>query len=76
MLKQRKYAEAEPLLVAGYDGMKRQADKIPPASRGRVAEALDRLIELLDATGKPDEARARRVEKAALAAPSPAPAQP
>jgi eukaryotic-like serine/threonine-protein kinase len=70
LLGQKKYAEAEPLLQAGYEGMKQRAAKIPPTARTRPVEALDRLIELAEATGKPDEAKARREEKAKLAAPT------
>jgi eukaryotic-like serine/threonine-protein kinase len=43
---QGKTAAAEPLLRAGYDGMKARADKIPWAAQSRVAEARDRLSNL------------------------------
>ena len=33
LLGQKKYAEAEPLLLAGYEGMKARADKIPPQGK-------------------------------------------
>ena len=49
--------------------MKQRSDKIPPQGKPRIAEALDRLIELAEATGKPDEARAWRDEKAKLSPP-------
>lgn len=66
LLGQQKYPEAEPLLRAGYEGMKEQADKIPPQAKVRLGEALDRLIALAEATGKPDEAKAWRDERAKL----------
>jgi tetratricopeptide (TPR) repeat protein len=69
LLGQKKYNEAEPLLRAGYEGIKQRADKIPPQAKSRPGEALDRLIELAEATGKPDEAKAWRAEKAKLAPP-------
>jgi hypothetical protein len=36
----KKWAEAEPLLIRGYEGMKAREKRIPPSSRKRVAEAL------------------------------------
>jgi hypothetical protein len=52
---QTKRAEAEPLLVQGYEGMKQRAAKIPMAGKPRLAEALERLVQLYDAWGKPDQ---------------------
>lgn len=55
-------AEAEPLLVKGYEGMKRR-EKTPAADaerlalQRRLAEALDRLIELYTATNKPEQVK-------------------
>jgi hypothetical protein len=63
LMGQRKYAEAEPLLLAGYEGMKQGKKSIPPGST-RIAEALDRLIELYTATNKPDEVKKWQVERA------------
>ena len=57
---------AEPLLLAGYEGMKEQEDKTPGANalgspfRQRLTEALERLVQLYDAWGNPDEAAAWR----------------
>jgi hypothetical protein len=51
-----------------FEGMKQRADKIPPAARRRLAEALDRLIELAEATGKPDDVKKWKDEKARLGA--------
>jgi hypothetical protein len=56
LLGQEKYADAEPLLLAGYEGMKQREAKIPPQGKARISEALDRLIKLYEATKKPDEA--------------------
>jgi tetratricopeptide (TPR) repeat protein len=66
LLGQKRYDEAEPLLRAGYEGMMRRVDKIPPRSRARVREALDRLIAIAEATNRPEEAKALRVEKATM----------
>jgi serine/threonine protein kinase len=59
---QQKYAEAEPLLTQAYDGMKQCEAKIPPEAKIRLTEALDRLVQLYDAWGKPDEANKWRAE--------------
>ena len=64
------HADAEPLLKTGYEGMKQRAEKIPPQGKGRLGEALDRLIELAEATGKADDAKKWKDEKAKLPAPA------
>ena len=69
LLGQKKYADAEPLLVAGYDGMKQREDKIPVASRVRLTEAADRLVQLYDAWDKKDQAARWRAELASRKAP-------
>ncbi|MCI0460669.1 MAG: serine/threonine-protein kinase [Gemmataceae bacterium] len=56
LLGQKKYAEAEPLLLAGYEGMKQREDKIPPQSKVRLTQALERLVQLNEATDKKDQA--------------------
>jgi len=69
LLGQKKYAEAEPLLLKGYEGMKARA-KTPAADadrlalQQRLAETVDRLIELYTATNQPDEAARYRSAKA------------
>jgi hypothetical protein len=52
----KKYAAAEPLLLAGYEGMKAREQAIPAASRVRLTEALEWIIQLYEARGKPDQA--------------------
>jgi len=66
LLGQKKYAASEPLLKAGYEGMKQRAEKIPPEGKLRLGEALDRLVELAEATGKADDAKKWKDEKARL----------
>ena len=46
LLGQKKYAEAEPLLVAAYEGLKWREHRIPPAAKPRLREALERLVQL------------------------------
>ncbi len=59
LLDQKKAAEAEPLLIKGYEGMKARENSIPKTGGGelRIPEALDRLIELYTATNKPEQAK-------------------
>lgn len=64
LLGQKKYAEAEPLLLKGYKGMKEREAAIPPAGKERLIEALERLIEFYVVTDKPDEVKRWRAEQA------------
>ena len=68
---QKKYADAEPLLLAGYEGMKQREKAIPPEGQVRLPEALDRLIEFYTATDKPDEAKKWQAERAKYPPPTP-----
>jgi eukaryotic-like serine/threonine-protein kinase len=56
LLGQKKYAEAEPLLLQGYEGMKQRAAKMHPRARIRLTETQERLVELYNAIGRQDEA--------------------
>ncbi|MEY3459828.1 MAG: hypothetical protein RL215_2985 [Planctomycetota bacterium] len=58
LLGQDRHAEAEPLLLRGYDGLQTRASTIPPAATSRLPESLDRLIEFYRSTGR-DEERAK-----------------
>ena len=40
LLGQKKYTDAEPLLLAGYEGMKEREAKIPAQGKIRLTEAL------------------------------------
>jgi eukaryotic-like serine/threonine-protein kinase len=72
LLGQRKFADAEPLLLQGYEAMKQREKTIPPQSKARVFEAMDRLVQLYEAIGKKDEAAKWRKElESAKAAQSP-----
>jgi serine/threonine protein kinase/tetratricopeptide (TPR) repeat protein len=73
LLGQKKYADAEPLLVKGYEGMKAREKAIPPPAITRIPEALDLLIELYAATNRPDEAKKWEAERAKYARRSPPP---
>jgi tetratricopeptide (TPR) repeat protein len=56
LLGQKKYAEAEPLLLSGYEGLKQREDKIPAAGSMRPQQALQRLVQLYEETNRPDQA--------------------
>ena len=40
----KKYAEAEPLLIEGYEGLKQSEKTMPAMSRICIAEAAERLV--------------------------------
>jgi serine/threonine protein kinase/WD40 repeat protein len=60
LLGQKKYAEAEPFLKSGYEGIKARKDKEDVAVR--LQEAGERLVQLYEATGRPAEAAALKKE--------------
>jgi eukaryotic-like serine/threonine-protein kinase len=61
LLDQQKFTEAQPLLLAGYEGMKQREAKIPESSRNAcLTEALQRLVDLYTAWGKTDESETWR----------------
>ena len=54
---QKKFQEAEPLLVEGYSGMKAREAKISlPTAKTRLPEAIQRLVDLYVAWEKPEQA--------------------
>ncbi len=59
---QKKYAEAEPLLLSGYLGMKERQQKIPATEKRWLREALLQLVQFYDATGKAADATKWRLE--------------
>ena len=65
LLCQKKYADAEPLLISGYEGMRQREDKIGAAGLARVGEALQRLLQLGKETGRSDQAAKWKAEVAA-----------
>jgi hypothetical protein len=68
LLGQKKYAEAEPLLLKGYAGLKKREKSIPPQAAPRLREAVQRLVQLYEATAKKDEAAKWRKELDAIQA--------
>jgi len=56
LLGQKKYAEAEPLLVSGYVGMEQREDQIPAGGKSHLKEALRRLVQLYETTDQSEKA--------------------
>ena len=61
-MSQGRFAEAEPLILAGYRDMKRSEGLLYPIYRPRLAENARRVVELYRRWGKPAEAERRRIE--------------
>jgi serine/threonine protein kinase/Tfp pilus assembly protein PilF len=53
---QKRYAEAEPLLISGYEGLLARKDVIPATSAQSLSEALERIVQLYKDWGKKDKA--------------------
>lgn len=56
LVAQKRCAEAEPLLVSGWAGLKQQEQRIPYDCKSRQREALARLVQLYEATSRPVQA--------------------
>ena len=78
MLGQKKYAEAEPLLVSGYEGMKQGEAKIVAAERRYHKQTARHLVQLYEATDRPAQAAEWKQKLAEFekAETEPQPAQP
>jgi serine/threonine protein kinase/tetratricopeptide (TPR) repeat protein len=57
---QKKYAEAELLLLRGYEGMKQREAILPANEKRRLAEAGERVVRFYEATNQPEKARVWR----------------
>jgi hypothetical protein len=58
LLDQGRYAEAEPLIVQGYEGMKAREARIFVPERRRLLEAAMQVVRLYEAWGKTYQAAA------------------
>ncbi len=54
LLGQKKYADAQPLLVDGVAGLEARAKQIPATGRVRYREAIERMVKLYQATNHPE----------------------
>jgi hypothetical protein len=75
LLGQKKNTEAEPLLLAGYAGLKQREAEVPPQSKPCLTEAVERLVQVFEATGPKDEAAKWREELEARKAGAKKPAE-
>jgi serine/threonine protein kinase len=57
LLGQKKYAEAEPLLLQGYEGMKRAEAMMIAQWRYRLPDACERVVRYYEETKQPEKAR-------------------
>jgi eukaryotic-like serine/threonine-protein kinase len=70
VLSQKRFADAEPLLLNGYEGMKRRVKTIPKQGTSCLLEAIERLVQLYEATNRPDEVAKWKKELDELRSPS------
>lgn len=71
LLEQKRFVEAEALLVKGYEGLKRCSDLIPiDRRRSELENAIDLLIRFSSAVGKPGEQSRWQKEKSLLGPPA------
>lgn len=56
LMARKRYAEAEPLLICGYNGLRDREAAIPVANKPRVAKAGERIMRLYEETARPDKA--------------------
>jgi hypothetical protein len=62
LLGRSRHAEAEPLLVAGYEGMNGRGARLPVPDLPGLLEAAERVVRLYEEWNKPDQARAWKVK--------------
>jgi tetratricopeptide (TPR) repeat protein len=60
LLGQQRYAESEPFLVRGYEGMKERAGSMDPGFKQWLTKAGQRLAHFYELTDQPEEAREMR----------------
>jgi hypothetical protein len=72
LLGQKKYAEAEPVLLAGAEALEQHAAKTPAPDKSRLADAITSLVQLYEATNQPDKAAAWRAKLDTKQSPPPA----
>jgi hypothetical protein len=56
LTKQKKLADAEPLLLSGFKGLKQQEANLPAAGKVCLKNTLQRLVQLYEAMDRPDQA--------------------
>jgi serine/threonine protein kinase len=69
---EKKFAEAEPLLAGGYEGLKQRESKLDPEQKKYLVEAGERVVAMYQAWGKPEKAAEWRAKLNGGGAASPA----
>jgi hypothetical protein len=67
----KQYAEAEPLLISGYNCLREREARIPAANKPRLEKAAERLIRFYEQTAQPDKAAEWKQKLAELTKPAP-----
>jgi hypothetical protein len=62
LMGQKKDPEAEPLLLEGYEGLKRREANIPQKDTQWLTQAIERLVRLYESLGKLDKAMEWRMK--------------
>lgn len=62
LLGQQDFANAEPLLLQGYSGLKERESEIPSEAKILLTQAVERLVQLYDAWGQAEKAAEWRVK--------------
>src|SRR5262249_40629925 len=62
LLGQKKFADAETLLLSGFEGMKRREEKIPASGQACLKKALQRLVRLYEKTDRANQAEKWKTE--------------
>lgn len=70
LLGQKRYAEAELLLQSGYEGLKHCKDQIPDKGKSRPKEALQHLVQLYEATNRPEQTDRLKKELESMSPPA------
>jgi hypothetical protein len=69
----KQYAEAEPLLISGYNGLRERETRIPAANKPRLPKAAQRLLWFCEETAGPDKAAEWKQKLGELTKSAPAP---
>ena len=71
LMARKQYAEAEPLLISGYNGLREREARIPAANKPRLQKAAERLLWFYEETAQPDKAAEWKQKLAELTKPAP-----
>jgi hypothetical protein len=70
LVAEKRYSEAEPLLLAGYEELRQREAAIPAVSKPTIDRAAEWLVRLYTEEGKPDLAEPWKKKSPAAAAPN------